>query len=121
MINWIIENKDALIVALTTVASFAGMFIPKIVGDAKSRKLLKSINVAQSVADTTHQALLGFTNGVASSLDRIEVDNNALNQTLEEVKVLNAEIKASRELNLELQRDLASLKDEVNLLRNREM
>lgn len=121
MIEFIIANQDSIILVLTNLLTFSAMFIPKIVGDAKTRKLLQGVQAAQGVANVAYKSLDAFTSTVHSSISKVEVDNISIRETLVELKHINNELKETKTQNETLIKELKELKDEVRFIKNREM
>lgn len=116
-----IANQDSIILVMTNVLTFSAMFIPKILGDAKTRKLLREVEAAQGVANVAYKSLDAFTSTVHSSISKVEVDNASIQETLMELKNINSELKETKTQNAILVQELKELKDEVRFIKNREM
>lgn len=109
MYEFITENWEVILSLGTSILIYAGVAIPKVIGDNKTRRLLRGINTGIDLSDANNNELSKLLQNVQDALARLEmvekavnVDGDALSvelqKTKEEISKLREEIKQHHEI-----------------------
>lgn len=120
LIEFIQQNAELLSALGINALIYIATFIYKQIGDARVKRLLAQVREAQDDAQRAHNALSQFTGTVESSIQRLEVDNIAVNNQLSSLNVLTERIESLTKIVEEAKEESRTLREELNQAKNRE-
>lgn len=118
MYEFIVENWEVIVSLGTTLAVYVGIAIPKVVGDGRTRRLLKGVNDGIELSQSATGSLTRFLGEVESTLERLELARGTLESGGE---VLKEQLtKSTQEIEL-LRKEVKDLKEIINIKYKREL
>lgn len=120
LMEFIQQNAELLSALGINALIYIATFIYKQVGDARVKRLLSQVREAQDNAQKAHNALSQFTGTVESSIQRLEVDNIAVNNQLSSMNVLAERLESLTNIVEEAKEESRQLRDQLNNAKNKE-
>lgn len=120
LMEFIQRNAELLTALGINALIYIATFIYKQVGDARVKRLLSQVREAQDTAQKAHDALSQFTGTVESSIQRVEIDNIAVNNQLASMNVLAERIESLTKIVEETKEESRTLRDQLNNAKNKE-
>lgn len=120
LMEFIRDNAELLSALGVNLLLLLGALIPKLIGDAKTRRMLSQLQQAQLEAQKAQEALTLFTDTVSGSIERLEVDNLAVNNQLVSMNIMAERIESLTKIVEDAKEESRTLREELNRAKNRE-